>query len=93
MRITWRSGRRRWRCERRVAVAGVTESGAGSGDGRGPESFSAAVSAMLDDARGWRPAELRRRRGLTQEQVADRMSVSVARVSQIENGDVSTQEC
>ena len=48
---------------------------------------------MLDDARGWRPAELRRGRALTQEQVAHRMSVSVPRVSQIEIGDVSTQEC
>src|ERR1700678_1206242 len=50
------------------------------------------VSAMLDDARGWRLAELRRRRGLTQEQVAVRMGVSVSRVSQIGSGDVSTQD-
>ena len=55
----------------------------------GPEAF---VSAMLDDARGWRLAEMRKRRGKTQEQVADRMGVSVARVSQIESGDVSTQD-
>jgi DNA-binding XRE family transcriptional regulator len=78
------SGVSRWRdspnLERAVETAG------------GPEPFAAAVSAMLDDARGWRLAELRRRRGLTQEQVAARMSVSVARVSQIESGDVSTQE-
>jgi transcriptional regulator with XRE-family HTH domain len=33
----------------------------------------------------------RKRRGMTQEQVAVRMGVSVARVSQIERGDVSTQ--
>jgi DNA-binding XRE family transcriptional regulator len=58
----------------------------------GPETFAAAVSAMLDDARGWRLAEMRRRRGLTQEQVAVRMGVSVARASQIESGDVSTQD-
>ena len=31
-------------------------------------------------------------RGMTQEQVATRMGVSVARVSQIESGDVSTQD-
>ncbi len=91
-RITWWSGRgdgvmsgaSRWResgnLERAVETAG------------GPEAFSAAVSAMLDEARGWRLAELRRRRGLTQEQVAVRMGVSVARVSQIEGGDVSTQD-
>jgi DNA-binding XRE family transcriptional regulator len=47
---------------------------------------------MLDDARGWRLAEMRKRRGMTQEQVAARMGVSVARVSQIESGDVSTQD-
>ena len=58
----------------------------------GQEAFNAAVSAMLDDARGWRLAEMRKRRGLTQEQVATRMDISVARVSQIESGDVSTQD-
>jgi transcriptional regulator with XRE-family HTH domain len=47
---------------------------------------------MLAEARGWRLAELRKRRDVTQEQVAARMGVSVARVSQIEAGDVSTQE-
>ena len=74
----------RWRdsghLERAVATAG------------GPEAFAAAVTAMLDDARGWRLAEMRKRRGLTQEQVAARMGISVARVSQIEAGDVSTQD-
>src|SRR3974390_2179454 len=73
----------RWRdsghLERAVTTAG------------GPEAFEAAVTAMLDDARGWRLAEMRKRRGLTQEQVAARMGISVARVSQIETGDVSTQ--
>ena len=58
----------------------------------GQERFDAAVAAMLDDARGWRLAELRKRRGMAQEQVAARMGVSVARVSQIESGDVSTQD-
>ena len=58
----------------------------------GQQAFNAAVSAMLDDARGWRLAEMRKRRGLTQEQVATRIGVSVARASQIENGDVSAQD-
>jgi hypothetical protein len=60
----------------------------------GQDAFDAAVAAMLDDARGWRlaAAELRKRRGMTQEQVAVRMGVSVAWVSQIESGDVSTQD-
>src|SRR5688572_4031092 len=58
----------------------------------GPAAFDAAVGAMLAEARGWRLAEMRKRRGLTQEQVAERMGVSVGRVSQVERGDVSTQE-
>jgi DNA-binding XRE family transcriptional regulator len=74
----------RWRdsghLERAVATAG------------GPEAFDAAVAGMLDNARGWRLAEMRKRRGLTQEQIAARMGISVARVSQIERGDVSTQD-
>jgi DNA-binding XRE family transcriptional regulator len=74
----------RWRdsghLERAVQTAG------------GQQAFNAAVSAMLDDARGWRLAEMRKRRGLTQEQIATRMGVSVGRVSQIESGDVSTQD-
>jgi DNA-binding XRE family transcriptional regulator len=75
---------RRWRhsghLERAVETAG------------GHEAFDTAVRQMLDQARGWRLAELRTRRSLTQAEVAARMDVSVARVSQIENGDVSTQE-
>jgi hypothetical protein len=49
----------RWRdsghLERAVETAG------------GQEAFDAAVAAMLD-ARGWRLAEMRKRRGMTQEQ-------------------------
>jgi DNA-binding XRE family transcriptional regulator len=74
----------RWRetghLERAVATAG------------GQEAFDDAVKSMLDDARRWRVAEMRKRRGMTQEQVAARMGVSVARVSQIERGDVSTRD-
>ena len=58
----------------------------------GQEAFVTAVGEMLDQARGWRLAELRKRREMTQDQVATRMGVSVARVSQIESGDVSTQD-
>jgi transcriptional regulator with XRE-family HTH domain len=50
------------------------------------------VEARLDLARGWRLAELRQRRGPTQAQVAARMGVSIARISQIENGGLSTQD-
>ncbi len=54
----------------------------------GQEAFDASVTAMLDDARDWRLTEMRKRRGMTQEQVALGMGISVARVSQIERGDV-----
>jgi DNA-binding XRE family transcriptional regulator len=78
------SGVKRWRdtdhLERAVETAG------------GREAFDAGVGAMLDEARGWRLAELPKRREMTQDQVASRMGVSVARVSQIEAGSVSTQE-
>jgi DNA-binding XRE family transcriptional regulator len=66
--------------ERAIATAG------------GQEAFDAAVAAMLDDARGWRLAEMRKRRGMTQERVATRRGISVARVSQIERGDVSAHD-
>lgn len=78
------SGVRRWResghLERAVQTAG------------GREAFEAGLGQMLDEARGWRLADMRKRRGLTQEQVATRMGISVPRVSQIESGDVSTQD-
>jgi hypothetical protein len=50
------SGVSRWRetgnLERAVETAG------------GQEAFDASVDAMLDDARGWRLAEMRKRRAL-----------------------------
>lgn len=58
----------------------------------GSEAFDNAVGEMLDEARGWRLAELRKRRGMTQEQVAARMGVAVVQVSQIEAGAGATQE-
>ena len=78
------SGAKRWRdtdhLQRAVDTAG------------GQQAFDTAVGEMLDQNRGWRLAELRKRREMTQEQVATRMGVSMARVSQIEAGDVSTQD-
>jgi hypothetical protein len=53
-------GVKRWRdsdhLDRAVETAG------------GREAFDAAVGEMLDQARGWRLAELRNRREMTQEQ-------------------------
>lgn len=58
----------------------------------GREAYEARVDKLEDGARGRRLAELRKRREMTQEQVAAHMGVSVARVSQIESGNVSTQD-
>jgi DNA-binding XRE family transcriptional regulator len=78
------SGHGRWRdsghLERAMETAG------------GSAEFEAEVQQVQDQARGWRLAEMRKRRGLTQEQVAAHMGISVARVSQIEKGDVSTRD-
>ena len=41
---------------------------------------------------GHRLAEVRRARGLTQQQVAERMGVTKGRVSQIEQGKISGQD-
>ncbi|MGF7237619.1 MAG: helix-turn-helix domain-containing protein [Frankia sp.] len=47
---------------------------------------------LLAVAVGHRLAEVRRGRGLTQQQVAERMGVTKGRVSQIERGKISGQE-
>jgi DNA-binding XRE family transcriptional regulator len=58
----------------------------------GREEFETGKEQMLAEPRGWRLAEIRRRRGLTQAQVANRMGVGKSRISQIERGRVSTRE-
>jgi DNA-binding XRE family transcriptional regulator len=58
----------------------------------GQEEFEAGKAQMLAEARGWRLAEIRRRRGMTQAQVAARMGVGKSRISQIEKGRVSTRD-
>jgi hypothetical protein len=61
-------GVQRWRdtdhLERAIDTAG------------GQVAFDAAIGAMLDESRGWRLAELQKRREMTQEQVATRMGMS-----------------
>lgn len=58
----------------------------------GRDEFEAGKQQMLAEARGWRLAEIRRRRGLTQAQVANSMGVGKSRISQIEKGNVATRE-
>ena len=58
----------------------------------GEAAVGAGKEELLAAAIGHRLAEVRRARGLTQQQVADRMGVTKGRISQIEQGKVSGQE-
>jgi DNA-binding XRE family transcriptional regulator len=58
----------------------------------GEEAVEAGKQELLAEVVGHRLAEVRRARGLTQQQVADRMGVTKGRVSQIEQGKVSGQD-
>ena len=55
----------------------------------GEDAVEAGKREMLAEVLGHRLAEVRRARGLTQQQVADRMGVTKGRISQIERGKVS----
>ncbi|MDT0319521.1 helix-turn-helix domain-containing protein [Streptomyces millisiae] len=58
----------------------------------GEEAVARGKQELLGEVLGHRLAEIRRARGLTQEQVAERMEVTKGRVSQIEQGSISGQE-
>ncbi|MFB4195928.1 helix-turn-helix domain-containing protein [Streptomyces carpaticus] len=58
----------------------------------GAEAFEEGALRLVVEARAWRLVEMRQERGLTQQQVAERMGVSAGRVSQIESGQVSGNE-
>jgi DNA-binding XRE family transcriptional regulator len=58
----------------------------------GEEAVEAGKQELLAEVLGRRLAEVRRARGLTQQQVADRMGVTKGRVSQIEQGKISGQD-
>jgi DNA-binding XRE family transcriptional regulator len=58
----------------------------------GEEAFEAGKQELLASVLGHRLAEVRKSRGLTQQQVADRMGVTKGRVSQIEQGKISGQD-
>lgn len=58
----------------------------------GEAVVEATKREILAEITGQRLAEIRRSRGMTQQQVADRMQVTKGRVSQIERGKVSGQE-
>jgi DNA-binding XRE family transcriptional regulator len=58
----------------------------------GEQAVEAGKQELLATVIGHRLAEVRRARGLTQQQVADRMGVTKGRVSQIEQGKISGQD-
>jgi DNA-binding XRE family transcriptional regulator len=58
----------------------------------GAQAVEAGRQELLATVVGHRLAEVRRARSLTQQQVADRMSVTKGRISQIEQGKISGQD-
>jgi DNA-binding XRE family transcriptional regulator len=58
----------------------------------GEDAVEAGKQELLAEIIGRRLAEVRRARGLTQQQVAERMGVTKGRVSQIEQGRISGQD-
>jgi transcriptional regulator with XRE-family HTH domain len=58
----------------------------------GPEAFEAGKQELMAQVIGARLAELRKTRGFTQQQIAERMGVTKGQVSQIERGQVSGQD-
>jgi|SRR5271166_5422956 len=67
--------------ERELHAAGVS-----------PEEIDAGARRLLAQARGHQLAETRKQLGLGQKQIAAAMGVSIARVSQIEHGEVTSFE-
>jgi ribosome-binding protein aMBF1 (putative translation factor) len=67
--------------ERELHAAGIS-----------PEEIEAGARRLLAQARGCQLAETRKQLGLGQKQIAAAMGVSVARVSQIEHGEVTSFE-
>jgi ribosome-binding protein aMBF1 (putative translation factor) len=60
--------------------------------GVSPEEIEAGARALLAEARGHQLAEARKQLGLAQRDIATAMDVSIARVSQIEHGNVTSFE-
>ena len=58
----------------------------------GEEVVEAAKQELLAEVAGYRLAEVRKARGLTQQVVADRMGVTKGRISQIERGKIAGRD-
>ncbi|MCP9622943.1 helix-turn-helix transcriptional regulator [Nocardia otitidiscaviarum] len=76
------SGYSRWRDIR----AGLVDRAGGE------EAVAAGREELLAEVIGQRLAEIRLSRGLTQQQIADRMGVTKGRISQIERGHIAGYE-
>ncbi len=58
----------------------------------GEEAVEAGKQELLAKVQGHRLAEIRRSRGMTQQDIAQRMGVTKGRISQIEQGKISGQD-
>lgn len=58
----------------------------------GEAAVEAGKRELLAEVIGHRLAEVRRARGMTQKQIADKMGVTKGRVSQIEQGKIAGQD-
>jgi ribosome-binding protein aMBF1 (putative translation factor) len=67
--------------ERELHAAGVS-----------PAEIEAGARALLAQARGYQLAQARKQLGLAQREIAATMGVSIARISQIEHGEVTSFE-
>jgi ribosome-binding protein aMBF1 (putative translation factor) len=67
--------------ERELHAAGVS-----------PAEIEAGARTLLAQARGYQLAQARKQLGLAQKDIAATMGVSIARISQIEHGDVISFE-
>jgi ribosome-binding protein aMBF1 (putative translation factor) len=60
--------------------------------GVSPEEIQAGAQRLLAQARGHQLAQTRKQLGLAQRDIASTMRVSIARISQIEHGEVTSFE-
>ena len=60
--------------------------------GDSPEEIEAGARALLAQARGFQLAQSRKQLSLAQRDIAAAMGVSIARISQIEHGEVTSFE-
>ncbi|MFJ4649736.1 helix-turn-helix domain-containing protein [Nocardia sp. NPDC088792] len=58
----------------------------------GEDAVAAGKEELLAEIIGHRLAEIRRSRGMTQQQLAERMGVTKGRISQIEQGQIAGYE-